>query len=83
MTTFKGLVYVKHGAVGTKMEGPVYYLQMKTGEVILHYNTRQLWEPDYYLEFFSRRMVQIEGELTDERNVKVKRIDAICDPLIS
>ena len=27
METFEGLVYVKHGRIGSKSEGPDYYLQ--------------------------------------------------------
>ena len=27
MGTFKGLVYIKNGRIGTKSEGPDYYLQ--------------------------------------------------------
>ena len=49
MGTFKGLVYVKHGRVGSKSEGPDYYLQTCDGEYLLKYVDRCLWKPDYLL----------------------------------
>src|SRR5947208_2164189 len=50
MDTFKGLVYVKHGRVGTRSEGPDYYLQTTRGDFLLRYRQRNPWEPDYHLE---------------------------------
>jgi len=63
---YSGLIYVKHGGVGSKSEGPVYYLQTGKGDLILRYQDRHPWEPDYKLEFFVRRMVEIEGKLAHE-----------------
>ncbi len=57
MDTFKGLLYVKFGRVGSRSEGPDYYLQTKKGDYDLLYQKRNLWEPDYHLEFYCRRMV--------------------------
>jgi hypothetical protein len=51
--------------VGTKSEGPVYYLQTQKGDLQLRYQDRHPWEPDYKLEFFVRRMVEIEGKLAE------------------
>jgi len=81
MQVFKGLVFVKHGRVGTKSEGPDYFLQTYQGDVLLQGEERLLWHPDYKLEFYGRKMVQIEGELADNI-LHVKRIDEILTPLI-
>ena len=65
MSTLKGLLYVKHHAVGSKSEGPAYVLQTQDGEYILLYEQRHPWEPDYHLEFFSGNIVEVAGELVD------------------
>jgi hypothetical protein len=83
MGTFKGLVYVKHGRVGSRSEGPDYYLQTCDGEHLLKYADRCLWKPDYYLEFFCRKFVEINGEFDKEANtIYVKDISEICVGLI-
>lgn len=83
MGTFKGLVYVKHGRVGSKSEGPDYYLQTCDGEHLLKYADRCLWKPDYYLEFFCRKFVEINGEFDKEINtINVKYISEIFTGLI-
>jgi hypothetical protein len=82
MATFKGLVYVKHGRVGSKSEGPDYYLQTKKKELILQHGDREPWKPDYKLEFFNRRMVEVEGEPAGDNIVRVKSIHEIPDALI-
>jgi hypothetical protein len=69
MNTFKGLVYVKYGNVGTKSEGPVYFLQTAQGDVGLEYNVKQAWETDFELEFYGRRMVEVQGEYDAERRL--------------
>jgi hypothetical protein len=82
MATFSGLVYVTHGRVGSRSEGPDYHLQTGHGDYLLHYKKRNLWEPDYHLEFFGRRMVEVEGKLVDACIVQVESIHEICVPLI-
>jgi hypothetical protein len=77
--TFEGLVYVKHGRIGTKSEGPDYYLQTWESEYLLKYGDRGPWELDYYLEFFCRKFVEITGELDKETNaMKVIKVNEIC-----
>jgi|GEM_PF-1150127 len=79
METLKGLVYVKHGRIGSKSEGPDYYLQTYNNEYLLKYVDRYLWEPDYYLEFFCRKFVEVTGELKSDTNtINVKNIKEIC-----
>jgi hypothetical protein len=81
METFKGLVYVKHGRIGSKSEGPDYYLQTWDKEFLLKYADRNLWEPDYYLEFFCRKLVEVNGilrqEMTENRNISVITVTSI------
>lgn len=77
MAIFKGLIFVKHGAVGTKSEGPVYFLQTRTKDLLIEFKERNMWEPDYHLEFFSRRIVEIEGEVTDPERLKLITIKEI------
>jgi hypothetical protein len=81
MDTFKGLVYVKHGRVGTRSEGPDYYLQTTRGDFLLRYRQRNPWEPDYHLEFFHHRMVSVSGAL-DNSTITVKAIEEITAPLL-
>ncbi|HII00707.1 TPA: hypothetical protein HA351_03315 [Methanosarcinaceae archaeon] len=79
METFEGLVYVKHGQIGSKSEGPEYYLQTWDREYLLEYGDRGPWELDYYLEFFCRKFVEVTGELGNEPNtVKVTKVTEIC-----
>ena len=79
METLKGLVYVKHGRIGSKSEGPDYYLQTFDRECLLKYADRHLWELDYYLEFFCRKFVEVTGEHDEDTNtIKVKSIKEIC-----
>lgn len=85
MDTFKGLVYVKHGRVGTRSEGPDYYLQTaRRGELRLEYHPRHPWEADYQLEFYGRRMVEVTGELDASTKglLHVERIVEILSALI-
>ena len=77
MAGFKGLLYVKQAAVGSKSEGPVYYLQTKDREYTLIYGERHPWELDYKLEFFVRSLVKIEGEVVKENQIQVKDITEI------
>jgi hypothetical protein len=81
MDTFKGLVYVKHGRVGTRSEGPDYYLQTTRGDFLLRYQQRNPWEPDYRLEFFDHRMVEVTGAL-DDKTITVQGIEEIFAPLL-
>lgn len=76
LATFKGLVYVKHGRVGSRSEGPDYYLQTTRGDFLLRYHQRNLWEPDYHLEFFEHRMVAVTGTL-DDTTITVDTIEEI------
>lgn len=63
--TFQGLVYVKIGRIGSKSEGPDYFLQTAKAELQLEYEQRTPWTPDYHLELFNRRMVRVTGSFED------------------
>ncbi|WP_157098321.1 hypothetical protein [Chlorobaculum limnaeum] len=78
MNSYKGLIFIKHGRVGTRSEGPDYFLQTKNGDYLLQFKDRHPWQPDYELEFFCRMMVEIEGALNDNM-LKVERILQIPD----
>lgn len=79
METFEGLVYVKYGRIGSKSEGPDYYLQTWDREYLLKHGDRGPWELDYYLEFFCRKFVEVTGELEKETNIiKVAMSKEIC-----
>jgi hypothetical protein len=82
MSRFRGLVYVKHGRVGSRSEGPDYYLQTYRADFLLRYQERHPWQPDYALEFYGRHMVEIEGTLVDAHTIKVASISDILSPMI-
>lgn len=77
MAKFCGLLYVKHGRVGSKSEGPDYYLQTWRGDYLVRDAERLPWQPDYRLEFFARRMVEIEGALADPATIRVAQISEL------
>lgn len=75
MTAYKGLLYVKHGAVGTRSEGPIYLLQTHAGDLLLSYERdRDPWEPDYHLEFYLRRMIEVLGKEIGRGHILVEHI---------
>ncbi len=82
MSRFRGLVYVKHGRVGSRSEGPDCYLQTYRADFLLRYQERHPWQPDYALEFYGRHMVEIEGTLVDAHTIKVASISDILSPMI-
>lgn len=82
VTSLKGLLYIKQGRLGSDSEGPDYYLQTKKGDFMLEYKQRNLWEPDYHLEFYSRRMVVVFGKIITDTTIKVETIEEICESLI-
>ncbi|HEY3360376.1 MAG TPA: hypothetical protein VGK06_00730 [Methanosarcina sp.] len=79
MEIFEGLIYVKYGRIGSKSEGPDYYLQTWDREFLLKYRDRGPWELDYYLEFFGRKFVEVTGKYDQKTNtVKVTTVKEIC-----
>lgn len=74
MTKIRGLLYVKHDRVGTRSEGPDYWLQTYRGDVRLVDGERAPWQPDYRLEFFVRRMVEVEGTFLEPQTYRVSTI---------
>ena len=78
----KGLIYIKHGQVGSKSEGPEYHIQTRKADFLLKYDeSRHPWEPDYRLEYYNRMMVEING-VSQDSYVMVKSIYKICSELI-
>lgn len=71
---FTGLVCIKYENIGSRSEGPVYYLQTRTEEYLLEYEDRSPWEFDYYLEFYNRMIVEVKGVLSKEKcKIKLDR----------
>ena len=73
---FAGLLYIKHGRVGTRSEGPDYYLQCYRTDYLLDFKKRHLWERDEALEALSRQFVAIRGTLNGDR-IRVESIQQI------
>ncbi len=82
MEKLAGLVYVRHGRIGSKSEGPDYVLQTHKDEVELKLNERHPWELDYELEFYCRKMVVVEGEQVGDQTIQVTSIRVIAETLI-
>ncbi len=80
--TIKGLVYVKHGAVGSKSEGPEYHLQSSKSDYRMVLHQRNPWEPDFELEYYSRRIVVVTAEQVEPGLIKVQNISMSPDGLI-
>ena len=74
MAKFSGLVYVKHGLVGSRSEGPDYYLQTSRRDYLLRLTERAHWRPDFELEFYGRKMVEVRGKLIDRATIQVDTI---------
>jgi hypothetical protein len=71
--TFKGYLFAVLAAVGTRSEGPVYFLQeMKTYKdlkdihVIRIKKKTNMWQEDPGLHPFLGKKVVIEGTITDD-----------------
>ena len=82
MDTFRGLLYVKHGRIGTRSEGPDYHLQTAKADYILQLNERELWKCDYELEFHCRRIVVVTGKMIDKTAIQVSEIRDTGETLI-
>jgi hypothetical protein len=78
LVSLEGFEYIKLGQVGSKSEGPIYYLQTLSTDYVLVYEERNLWEKDYYLEFYNHKMVEVSGELIKGNIIKVNRIRETC-----
>ncbi|MGD0551492.1 MAG: hypothetical protein ABSB25_02445 [Sedimentisphaerales bacterium] len=64
MGTFDGFLFSKLDAIGTKSEGPVYYLQSFDYRENLVIKQANLWEADPNLQKFLSNKVTIEGQMT-------------------
>ena len=65
MPIYRGLLYIKHGRVGTKSEGPDYFLQSYYHDFLLAHKSRNPWEPDEILAQYCCKMVEIDGEIVE------------------
>ena len=71
MHSIRGLLFIKHGAVGTRSEGPLYFLQTEHKDVKLRFEKRHPWELDYVLEHHNRHIVEVSGENVDGETFQV------------
>ena len=78
LVSLEGFEYIELGQVGSESEGPVYYLQTLSKDYELVYEERNLWEKDYYLEFYNHKMVEVSGKHIKENIIKVNRIRETC-----
>jgi hypothetical protein len=65
LNSYKGLLCVKHGRVGDKSEGSDYYLQAFKADYLLQHKERSPWIPNYHLEFYCRKMVEVKRKLVN------------------
>ena len=64
MATYQGYLFSKLGRVGTRSEGPDYFLQQLDGsEVPIVKQTEYLWQGDSTLQSLLAKKVRIEGRL--------------------
>lgn len=62
--TYVGFLFSQIDRVGTKSEGPEYYLRMDDGVEIHVFKKANLWQEDPALQELVNRRVSISGELT-------------------
>jgi hypothetical protein len=76
--TYRGLIFIRQGRIGSKSEGPDYYLQTKDDEYLLGRKTEtSVFLPDYFLEYYCRKWVEIEGPLM-KKGLIVETIHETC-----
>ena len=71
---FEGYFFAKLERLGSKSEGPEYYLQMMDGKELLVFKKVEAWEEDPVLEEFLGERVEIFGEWkeTGMEYIKIK-----------
>lgn len=82
MINLRGLVYIRQSRVGTRSEGPDYFLQTAGGDYALQLNPRDPWNLDYELEFYNRKIVEVTGLEIKPGEIKVNTIKTRSDSLI-
>ena len=65
MPIYRGFLYPRHGRVGTRSEGPDYFLQSYYHDFLLAHKSRNPWEADETLAQYCSKMVEIEGEIVE------------------
>ena len=78
MYVYKGFLYIKLGRIGTRSEGPDYYLQTKNKDYELKLEERENHKPDYQLEFYNRQYVEITGKKVGEI-INVEKIKELLE----
>lgn len=73
MGTYKGLIYMKHLALGSRNEGPDYWLQTIDRDYQLH-KTSQLPQPDLRFDPLIGHIVEIAGNTYDGGLIEVDSV---------
>jgi hypothetical protein len=61
--TLNGFLFSKLGALGTRSEGPQYFLQTFDGREIAVAKHTMMWQPDPALQRYIATKVTIEGDM--------------------
>ena len=86
MSLFKGFVYSKLHSMGTRSEGPAYFLEVYPPEprdYRIVYKDCFLWQDDPELHKFLAKKVKIDGDLNTENPdiLKIKTIEQLPSQL--
>jgi len=75
MKTFKGYMFTKLDNIGSKSEGPKYFLQLleKPYDEVVVAKRVELWQEDPMLHQFLGKKVTIEGEIIDKK-IKYQKV---------
>jgi membrane-anchored protein YejM (alkaline phosphatase superfamily) len=78
MKTLKGFLYTKHRLIGSKSEGEGYFLQTYNKEYIVSSDVTLLpYKTDKVLTEYTRKMVQIEYEDTNQNSKEEETVPAL------
>ena len=78
VVTITGLLYSLIERVGTKSEGPEYYLRMDDGAEIHVFKKANLWQEDPALQEHTNKRVSVSGDLY-EKELYYKEVKPIVE----
>lgn len=76
LTKLNGFLFEKLGSIGTRSEGPVYFLQLRNYKEITIKKHAALWQPDQTLAKFLNHNVQIEGYYVNDITIDYQDLKA-------
>ncbi len=74
MSKFNGFIFSKLHLIGSKSEGPSYFLQQSDFNEILIEKQAELWEEDPALQKVLGTKVTVTGELSSEGKLQYNKI---------